>query len=210
MDESVAREEDKVKSQLSGRLDAFEKECDEMMDAMRDQIRAKKAALQQQVRDIDLRAAIVPHVMGKRGDLKAHVENVAEQLQKLQESVGKLMEQDEEITFEVSGQIFNEKRSLLCKHGGSKLAKLFGPELSSLPLNECDQPYIERSSKAFRLMIDFLKSDVKVMPSNEHLRNLLSKELEYFGLADISFNPQDELKSKLSFEQKVQEKEEKK
>lgn len=106
-----------------------------------------------------------------------------------------MQEKDEEITFEVSGQVFVEKKSLLCKYPESLLAQLFGPQLSSLPLNENAQPFLERGPKSFKLLMDYLKSDDKVMPANEHLKNLLTKELEFFGLGDVTFNPQDEVKA---------------
>lgn len=70
---------------------------------------------------------------------------------------------------------------------------LFGTQLCTLPLNENNQPFLDRSCKAFKLMIDYLKSDRKVMPSNEHLRGLLTKELEYFGLTNVQMKqPQQE------------------
>ena len=38
--------------------------------------------------------------------------------------------------FEVGGVVFNDSRSFLCSHVGSKLADTFGPNFDKLPKNE--------------------------------------------------------------------------
>lgn len=107
----------------------------------------------------------------------------------MQKDKEQIIQLEKELTFEVGGTIFCEKKSLLCKYSGSKLANLFGAKLSTLPLNENDQPTLDRNAKAFKLMLNYLKSDEKFKPSNEHLRGLLERELAYFGLSEGLLNP---------------------
>jgi len=85
------------------------------------------------------------------------------------------------IEVNVGGTVFTTFKSVLCKHSESMLAAMFSGR-HPITKDKKGRCFIDRDADSFRYILNFLRRDVMVWPSDPALQKELQLDLEFFNL----------------------------